>query len=764
MTPSGTAKALRCDPAEIRRALSLFFESGDVVELRALNTAKGTQSGYFDDLSKLADAAAQLSGQSPGTYVVLNRITPELLARSVNRVTPYCKVTTADRDIVLRRWLPIDFDAVRPTGVSANDVEHKSALAKARECAAYLATVGFPRNSMLIIDSGNGGHVLARVDLPNDEPSKALIQNCLQALDLKFSDDHVKVDQTTYNAARIWKLPGTLAAKGDSTADRPHRIARILAAPEALAVAPRAALEALAHTLPEARPRTSGRTGGFDLQSWLALHGVQVTRSEPYQGGVRYILEQCVFNPDHKGTSAAAFQRPDGKLGYKCQHDGCQEKTWADVRKLLEQHPDGNTPSVCEAAHSLAWPQPLDDAAFLGLAGDVVTAIRPHTEADDAALLVNFVTAFGSAVGRGPHCVAEADRHGANIFAVLAGQTSKARKGSSWGHVRELFERADPIWAEQVAQGLSSGEGLIYAVRDPIERTVPVKEKGRHTGDYETIIEDSGVTDKRVLVVESEFSAVLKVMSREGNTLSPVLRSAWDTGNLRTLTKNSPARATGAHISILGHITQGELLRYLNDTEMGNGFANRFLWVCTRRARVLPEGGGTPNYGHLVERLHTALERGRETRRVERDDLARRMWADVYPELSEGRPGLVGAVCARAEAQVLRLSLVYAVLDAADAISPAHLKAALAVWEYAEASARYIFGDATGDHVADQILRALRCGELTRTAISGLLGRNVAAARIENALRALEAAGLARSAMRAPLDAGGRPSEVWHAG
>jgi hypothetical protein len=417
------------------------------------------------------------------------------------------------------------------------------------------------------------------------------------------------------------------------------------------------------------------------------------------------------------------------------------------------------------ASNGVPWPPPLEADALYGLAGDVVTTILPHTEADDAALLINFLEAFGSAVGRGPHAVAEADRHGCNINAVIVGETAKGRKGSSWGHVRALFARADPVWAgAHVSGGLSSGEGLIWAVRDPTESTTPIKDKGRPTGEYETFTDDVGVIDKRLLVVESEFASPLRVMERNGSTLSPTIRQAWDTGDLRTLTKNSPAKATGAHISIVGHVTRGELLRYLNDTEMGNGFANRFLWVCTQRARVLPESGGEVNYGPLVERLHSALERGRSMGRLQRDDMARQLWAEVYPELSEGKPGLFGAVTARAEAQVLRLSLLYAVLDGADAIGPAHLKAALAVWEYCEESARFIFGDATGDPVGDQILRALRLsGELTRTAIySGLFGRNTSAARIEHALGTLQAAGLAHCEMRPPSDAGGRPAEVWY--
>ncbi len=249
-------------------------------------------------------------------------------------------------------------------------------------------------------------------------------------------------------------------------------------------------------------------------------------------------------------------------------------------------------------------------------------------------------------------------------------------------------------------------------------------------------------------------------MSREGNTLSATIRQAWDSGTLRILTKNSPAVATAAHISIAAHVTKDELLRYLNDVEAGNGFANRFLWACVRRSKVLPEGGGAPVLSVVIPRLHDALVTGREMGEVKRDTLARRLWAEVYPELSEGRPGLLGAVTARAEAQVLRLSVIYAVLDGDREIKPPHLAAALAVWDYCEASARYIFGDALGDPVADRILGALRASSqgLSRTDISQLFARHVSQARLDQALGLLLSSGRAHPETRGT---DGRPVEVW---
>src|SRR5262249_45073504 len=200
------------------------------------------------------------------------------------------------------------------------------------------------------------------------------------------------------------------------------------------------------------------------------------------------------------------------------------------------------------------------------------------------------LAAFGNAAGRNAYFTAESDRHGANINAVLVGETAKGRKGTSWGRCRSVIAGADPTWESRIASGLSSGEGLIWNVRDKIEELQPVKEKGRVVG-HEMVVTDEGVSDKRFLAYEGEFASVMKVCGREGNTLSPVIRHAWDTGELRSLTKNSPAKATGAHISIIGHVTRDELLRMLDNTEAANGFGNRFLWICVKRSKLLPEGG-----------------------------------------------------------------------------------------------------------------------------------------------------------------------------
>jgi hypothetical protein len=261
------------------------------------------------------------------------------------------------------------------------------------------------------------------------------------------------------------------------------------------------------------------------------------------------------------------------------------------------------------------------------------------------------------------------------------------------------------------------------------------------------------------------MGSVLRVLRRESNTLSAVVRDAWDRDRLRSITKNSPAVSTGCHISIIGHITRGELRRHLTETDMANGFANRFLWLCVRRSKCLPEGGQLHrmDFTPFMSRLRDAVEFGRAAGTLHRDDDARAIWREVYPTLSDGRPGLLGAVTSRAEAQVVRLSLVYALLDRSPLIRGEHVMAALALWEYAERSARYIFGSALGDPTADEVLRLLRSRAegVTRNEIREHFARNVPAAEIARALATLDEAGLAKKESR--TDTGGRPAEVWHA-
>lgn len=429
-----------------------------------------------------------------------------------------------------------------------------------------------------------------------------------------------------------------------------------------------------------------------------------------------------------------------------------------DELDALRFAPPPNAPKVISRLSLTSptedWPAPVHDAALHGIAGDYVRLVDPHTEADPFAILLQFLVLAGNAIGRRPYVPVEADRHHTNLDAVLIGDTAKARKGTSEGHARRPVVAADLDWAGKIVHGLSSGEGLIYAVRDARYET-------DENGDEQLV--DAGVSDKRLQVIEPEFVSVLKVASRDGSTLTAQLRQAWDSGDLRTLTRREPLTATNAHISVIGHITVEELRRYLDATEAANGFGNRLLWACVRRSKSLPEGGHVPEteLHKTSRRLTDALDFARRQDEITRDGEARQLWALEYERLAEGRPGLVGALLARAEAQVLRLALVYALLDQSPQIRAEHLNAALALWDYCERSVIHVFGDSTGNPDADQITQALRRSDrgLTRTEISSLFGRHLSAARIGRALLTLHERGLAYPETE---ETGGRPTERWH--
>lgn len=384
----------------------------------------------------------------------------------------------------------------------------------------------------------------------------------------------------------------------------------------------------------------------------------------------------------------------------------------------------------------------LHENALYGLAGSIVKDIDPYCEADPKATLLHALIGFGNMVGDASYTLVGAERHSAKISAVLVGPTAAGRKGSAWRPIKAIFQRADSEWIEnRVKSGLSSGEGIIYHLRDA-------------EGD------DSGVEDKRLLAIEPEFGSTLKIMSREGNSLSGVIRQAWDDGNLSTLTKNAPLKATGTHFSLIGHTTSQELLRFLDGTERANGFANRLLWFLVRRSKFLPDGDPIPAaiIDNLADRVADAAAWAKGGRYLKRDPLAAELWRRVYAKLEAERPGMSGAILSRGAAQTLRLSLVYALLDKSPVIRTEHLKAALALWDVSERSVLSIFGDRTGDPVADRILDTVRArGEMTRDEILTLFHRHNPGG-IGRALELLEKFGRIRKEMRPTA---GRPVTVY---
>jgi len=442
-------------------------------------------------------------------------------------------------------------------------------------------------------------------------------------------------------------------------------------------------------------------------------------------------------------------------------------REWLDLRDDVTNGQETNKEQDGDVTAQIAWPE-LQPTALHGLAGDFVRLVSPHSEADPVALLAQFLTAFGNIIGRSAHFTAEADKHFTNIFLVLVGATGAGRKGTSYGQVKLVFAGLDEGWERECqAGGMSSGEGLIYHVRDAVTKQRPIKAGGKSTGVNAVEIVDQGVTDKRLMVFEGEFASVLRAQGRDGNTLSMIIRNLWDTGDARSLVKNAPLRTTGAHVSIIGHITRDELRSCLDAVESVNGYVNRFLWFCVKRDKFLPRGGrlSEEDFAPLKRRLRHALDFASETSEMTLDDEAWALWDEAYIRLETGRTGLLGKVTQRAAPYVRRLACLYALLDCSAIVRLEHLQATLAFWQYAEDSARYIFGGRTGDRIADDVLRALReagSDGLTQSDISDFFSRNRSKAAIDNALQLLLESGLARQG-KDQTEGRGRPAVRWFA-
>jgi hypothetical protein len=387
-------------------------------------------------------------------------------------------------------------------------------------------------------------------------------------------------------------------------------------------------------------------------------------------------------------------------------------------------------------------PWDLPEAALHGVAGLAVGTIAPHTEAHPASILLQLLAAFGNLVGRGPHCMVNATRHALNLFLVLVGDSSKARKGTSWGQIARLFAEIDQPWlSTRVTTARLTASGLVYALRD-----------------------QQPATDRRLLILSEEFASVLHTLKRTNGHLSPLLRCAWDSGHLPTLDMHQHLQATATHISLIAHITQSELTPNLPSAKAHNGFANRCLWAWVQRSNCLPDGGtlGAHELTPIARELRCALNWATSSSEIffRRDSAAGELWQECYSALSHLRPGLRGAATSRAEAQVLRLSAIYAALDSSSTIGLPHLQAALAVWDYCYASASHLFGVSTGDPIADRIREAVEASNvgLSKYQIRRLFHGHVDGHRIDVALQKLVALG-ALSAHIEPTR--GRPATHW---
>ena len=443
-----------------------------------------------------------------------------------------------------------------------------------------------------------------------------------------------------------------------------------------------------------------------------------------------------------------------------------EQKQWTqeEIRAAAERLAESERQQFCRDEPEIddpeLWPVLDQCAIHPGLIRDFIFAATKHSEADPAAVLGTLITRLSVEVGRSPFMkIGDGQQH-VNLLAAIAGPTGAGRKGTSYKPVERLFQLAadDYIPARVTPGPLSSGEGLIDAVKDEVLSYVVDKKNG--SGQW--VVIHPGVEDKRLVIVTEEFSSALQSMAREGNTLSSIIRQVFDSGNLEPLTKSVKIKSTGAHIGILGHITIMELNGLLQECQIHNGLINRFLWFCARRQKVLPFPKPISDNDMAVFRseIKDIARFSCKTNEIVLSPDGREVWADFYPELSESKGGFMGAVLERAPALVLRLSMLFCLADRQTQIAEEHLKTAIMLWRYCESSAHYIFGDReTKNPLVKKIMELLSSGSrLSLTEISNGLGRHFTSQSIQIAVKIL----LERSAIgREEIQTTGRKKTVY---
>ncbi len=416
-----------------------------------------------------------------------------------------------------------------------------------------------------------------------------------------------------------------------------------------------------------------------------------------------------------------------------------------------------------ETGLSPDWPT-LPPDAYHGLLGDMLRAITPETEADPAGVLLGWLTCFGSVVGRGAWVQVGADRHHAALYVAVVGRTSDS-KGVSWGVAKWPFLKADPDWQRCISHGVGSGQGLVELVRDE-RRSLKV---GRDGTVKETLI--PAAADKRCLIRLDEMAVCFKLQRGESSTLGETLLTAWGFEPLAIPNRGDNALAASEYaISVIGDTQPGTLHKLLEQGVEGvNGWLNRFLWCVPRSTRDLPHGGDITVLGPFVGRLAEALDFAKQAGEIRRDAEADTLWEGVYGELKRSGDGVPHTD--RARPQVVRLSLLYALADRSPVVTVAHLRAALAVWDYCRASAAMAFGGraapaapATPDPLWLRLLNAIQAEPgAKRSDLTYRLKHAADAAAVAASLAALAGRGLAHCRdVKHPK--GGPPAECWWPG
>lgn len=393
-----------------------------------------------------------------------------------------------------------------------------------------------------------------------------------------------------------------------------------------------------------------------------------------------------------------------------------------------------------------------------GVVGDLMRRVEHETESDPVAMATTFLVCLGNVIGRSPHAMVDGTRHGINLFASIVGGTGEGRKGTSLGVVRAVMREVDPDWVKFCrTPNLTSGEGLIDRVRDPVFRMMP--KKGSKTGEVEEVMVETGVDDKRLLCTIEELAGTMRAGKSERSTLFQTMREAWDGSDLATMSKNSRRTATEPHVSIVAHITPEELNKLQTDADIYGGSWNRLLWIVSKRARLRPHGGDFDDLAALQRQVLEVVAHGQSIGRMRRSREADRLWeAEYYRRASSRSGGVLGAIIGRAEPQILRLAMLAALCRRGATVERDDLAAALDLWRYVEQSVRMVFAGSEDPLVARVIETIVSQPGITRSTLHRAVAKTMPAGKFVDLLATVVATG---AVVAERTETSGRPREVW---
>lgn len=704
MEQRATNGIVRADSEELAAFWRAVVRPGEVHEVRAPKTRKGPRrwfgvvSGYFDDGEEFVDALESTDGRdAEGIYLTLNPVNPALKARAANRLQDGRPVTTQDTDVLRRRHILIDIDPARPSGISATAEEQAASWATRDAIAEWLDDMGWPKPK-LVMCTGNGGGLVYAIDLANDAAATSLVERTLKGLAAVFDTPAVTVDTGTYNAARIFKVAGTVAAKGDDVPDRPWRLATAQTLAD-VAPVPVALLETVAAYAEEAEAQPTPIRPGVerwerrDIRSALHAAGVGYReKAKPY--GTVFELDRCLTSSDHT-DGAVIIEMASGALAYRCLHNRCGGRHWADVREELGFGGGGDPgPQVIydgvdlgtgeivvpredlepeaeedPAAHVVEYPEPPAEA-FFGWFGEYLELVEPTTEAANAFHLGAALTMFGAMIGRRVAIDYASGAMHANLYTVLVGASGYSRKDTA-------ILRALKI------PGMQLGAVAGGATLQPEFQVV------YNVSSAEGLITDLAKNPNTLLYI-SEFSSLVRNARRKStNTILPALMQAYNGMPLQNNVKKEAERGSVETpcLSLIAATQPDVLAADMTGEDIASGFANRAMWFPGqgKEARPRPPQLNKQAAWALYERMWHQISREYPMGTVlplHADTLER--WDEWYfrDRALKGRDPDEDSMRVRHPEFIHKIALMFAIADNAKTVQAKHLEPAIRLMDW----------------------------------------------------------------------------------